>query len=64
MGDVTERASLCDGADGGNQRIEVGHALLQHIGAAGAASVEQCECVARIRVLAEDDHAETRVCLP
>ena len=55
---VDQRASLRDRADGSDQLVELVHALLQDVGAPGAAGVQQCKCVARVRVLAEDDHAE------
>ena len=60
-GRVDHRAAQRDRADGAEQLIEVVDALLQQVGAPGAAGVQQREGVARVGVLAEDDDAHARV---
>ena len=58
---VDQRASERDRPDGAEELVEIVDVLLQDVGAPGAAGVQQRECVARVRVLAQDDDAEARV---
>ena len=58
---VDQRASDRDHPDGRQELVEIVDALLQDVGAPGAARVEQRDRVARVRVLAQDDDAEARV---
>ena len=55
------RAALCDRPDRGDELLDVLHALLQEVGAARAAVLEERERVARRRVLAEHDDADLRM---
>ena len=55
---VDHRPAVCDGADRGDELVEILHALLQEVGATLAATLEEREHVARDRVLAEHDDAD------
>jgi hypothetical protein len=48
-----------DGTDRRHELVEIADALLQEVGAAFAASLEECEHVARDGMLAEDDDPDT-----
>jgi hypothetical protein len=55
---VDHRAALVDGDDGAAQLVQVGHALLQQVGAALRSSFEEAEGVGGLGVLAEHHHAD------
>ena len=61
---VDERATICDDADGVDQLIEVMDAFLQHVGSSGAAGIQERQCIARVGVVTEHDHAHARVRVP
>jgi hypothetical protein len=54
---VEDRAADRDGPDRADELVEIVHALLQEIRAALASPFEESEKIARVRVLAEHDHA-------
>jgi two-component system, NarL family, invasion response regulator UvrY len=58
---IDDRPSLCDRLDGGPELRCVVHALLQQVPATVGAGLEQRQGVARLGVLAEDDHADRRM---
>ena len=58
---VDHRAALRDGADRGDERLEILHALFQQVGAPRASALEEREHVTRVRILAEHDDADFRV---
>ena len=55
---VDHRPAVCDGADRGDELLEILHALLQEVGAPCAAPFEECEHVTRVRILAEQNDAD------
>ena len=61
---VHDRATVCDGLEGGEELFAVAHALLEQVSAAVRARLEQGQRVARLGVLAEHHHANARVGLP
>ena len=58
---VDHGTTLRDGADCGDEVVEVLHTLLEEIGAPLTASLEEGEGVARVRVLAEHDDPDLGV---
>ena len=62
VGSITEPPSATR-ADRLGQLVDVGHALLEQVAAAGGAVLEQRERVVGLGVLAEQQHADLRVLL-